>query len=135
MSCERGAAAPLMLAVAGIVLLLMIGIADGGLLLAGRYQAAIAADAAALAAAPVTFRPFGATGSAGEEAARYAAINGASLVSCRCGADHRWRERTVEVIVERTVRLVVGGEVAVRARSSAKFDPLRLVDDSISPRP
>ena len=116
-----------MLATAGIVLLLMVGIADAGMIIAGRYQAATAADAAALAAAPVTFRPFGASGNAVDEAARYAALNGASIVACRCKSDPSWRARTVEVVVERTVGLFGGGAVTVRARSTAEFDPLALL--------
>ena len=84
-----------MLAVAGLVLLLVVGIADAGLILAGRHRAAAAADAAALAAAPVTFRPFGAAGTPTQEAARFAAMNGASIVTCRCSADGSWRARTV----------------------------------------
>ena len=126
---DRGAAAPLMLATAGIVVLLMIGVADAGLLLSGRYRAAAAADAAALAAAPVTFRLFGASGTARQEATRYAAMNGASIVACRCETDPSWRARTVEVVVERKVRLIGGGEVTVRARSRAEFDPLALLGE------
>jgi len=129
MKGNRGAAAPLMLAVAGLVLLLIVGIADAGLILAGRYRAASAADAAALAAAPVTFRPFGAKGTAQQEAARYAAMNDAALIVCRCRTDSSWRPRTVEVVVERTVHLVGVGSVTVRARSSAEFDPLALLDN------
>ncbi len=119
-----------MLATVGIALLLMVGIADAGIIFAGRYQAATAADAAALAAAPVTFRPFGASGDAVEEAARYARINGASIIACRCKTDPSWRARTVEVIVERTVGLIGGGEVTVRARSTAEFDPLALLEEA-----
>jgi hypothetical protein len=116
-----------MLATAGIVVLLMVGVADAGLLLSGRYQAAAAADAAALAAAPVTFRPFGASGTARQEATRYAVMNGASIVVCRRTSDRSWRPRTVEVIVERKVRLIGGGEITVRARSRAEFEPLELL--------
>ena len=128
MSQEGGAAALLMLAAAGVVLLLIVGVADTGLILAGRHQAAAAADAAALAAAPVTFHPFGASGSAQQEAARFAAMNGSSLVVCRCRTDRSWRSRTVEVVVERSVRLIGVGVISVRARSSAEFDPVALLD-------
>lgn len=128
MSREGGAAAPLMVAVAGIVLLLMLGVANSGLVLAGHYRATVAADAAALAAAPVTFRPFGATGSARQEAARYSAMNGAALVVCRCRTDRSWQPRIVEVEVERAVRLIGGAVITVRARSRAEFDPVALLD-------
>jgi len=127
-SRDRGAASVLLLAVAGVALLLAVGIGDVGLILAGRYKAAVAADAAALAAGPVTFRPFGAEGNAGREAARYAALNGATVIACRCRTDRSWRARTVEVVVERTVRLIGGGVVSVRARSTAEFEPLKLLD-------
>jgi uncharacterized membrane protein len=125
---EGGAAAPLMLAVAGLVMLLGIGVADAGLLIAGRYQAAVAADAAALAAAPVTFRPFGASGTPRQEAARFAARNGASLIGCRCASDPSWQTRTVEVVVTRKVRLIGGGAFTVRASSRAEFAPIELLE-------
>ena len=127
MTRERGAAALLMVSVAGVVLLLMVGVADTGLVLAGRYRATVAADAAALAAAPVTFRPFGATGSARQEAARFSAMNGAALVTCRCRTDRSWRPRTIEVVVERSVCLIGGWVITVRARSRAEFSPLELL--------
>ena len=128
MSCDRGAAAPLLLAVAALTMLLAAGIGDVGLIIAGKYQAAAAADAAALAAAPVTFQAFGATGGPAQEAARFAAMNGASVVVCRCKTDRSWRQRTVEVVVERAVHLIGGMEVTVQARSTAEFAPLALLD-------
>ncbi|GMQ86619.1 MAG: hypothetical protein BMS9Abin07_2205 [Acidimicrobiia bacterium] len=128
MSRDRGAVAPLLLAVAGLTMLLAVGIADVGLIIAGKYQAAAAADAAALAAAPVTFRPFGATGGPVQEAAHFAAMNGGSIVVCRCQTDRSWRRRTVEVVVERVVHLVGGMQVTVQARSTAEFAPVALLD-------
>ena len=116
-----------MLAVAGLVLLLIVGVADAGLIIAGRHGAASAADAAALAAAPVTFRPFGAAGTPAQEAAKFAVINGASIVACRCAVDRSWGPRTVEVVVELRIRLIVGGTFSVRARSTAEFDPVALL--------
>jgi hypothetical protein len=117
-----------MLAAAALAALLIVGVADAAIIIAGRYRAAAAADAAALAAAPVTFRPFGARGTAVQEGARYAAMNGALLITCSCATDRSWSPRTVDVVVERTVYLVGGGAFRVRARSSAEFDPLELVD-------
>ena len=70
MNAERGSAAILVLGVAGLVMVLTIGVADVGLILSARLEAAAAADAAALAAAPVTFRPFGAAGTPAAEANR-----------------------------------------------------------------
>jgi secretion/DNA translocation related TadE-like protein len=129
MKRERGSAAVLLLAVAGLVVVLTIGVADVGLALAGRLQAAAAADAAALAAAPVTFRPFGAKGSPASEAGRLAAANGAVLASCRCPIDRSWRSRVVEVAVERRVSLLGLGSIIVRASSRAEFSPARLLGD------
>ena len=52
----------LLAAVAGVVLLLAAVLGAVGSFLLARVEAVAAADAAALAAAPVTFLPFGATG-------------------------------------------------------------------------
>jgi hypothetical protein len=109
-------------------MLLAVGIGDVGLIIAGKYQAAAAADAAALAAAPVTFRTFGAADGPVQEAARFAAMNGASVIACRCKTDRSWRRRTVEVVVERDLHLIGGREVTVQARSTAEFAPLALLD-------
>ena len=127
MTSARGSAALLLLAVAGLVLVLTIGVADAGLVLGARLKAAAAADAAALAAAPVTFRPFGAEGSPASEAARLAAANGAVLISCRCPINRSWRRRVVEVHVERRVALLGFGSIAVRASSEAEFAPALLL--------
>lgn len=127
MTNERGSAAILLLAVAGLVVVLTIGVADVGAALAARLQAAAAADAAALGAAPVTFRPFGAEGSPASEAGRLATANGATLVSCRCPIDRNWRSRVVEVTVERRVSLLGLGSITVRASSQAEFDPTKLL--------
>ena len=108
--------------------LVLVAVGAVAQLLAAYLEAAAAADAAALAAAPVTFRPFGATGTAAEEAARFANANGARLVSCRCGADASWEPRTVEVIVAKRVDLVAFGTRTVRASSRAEFVPARLLD-------
>ena len=59
----------MLLAVAGLILLLAAGLGAAGAYLRVRVEASGAADAAALAAAPVTFLPFGAEGSPAEEAA------------------------------------------------------------------
>lgn len=128
MTSERGSAAVLLLAVAGLVIVLTIGVADVGLALAARLQAAAAADAAALAAAPVTFRPFGAKGSPASEAGRLAAANGSVLTSCRCPIDRSWRRRVVEVDVERRVALFGFGSITVRASSQAEFAPALLLE-------
>ena len=116
-----------MVAAGAVVLVLAIALAAVGQYLAARLQAAAAADAAALAAAPVTFAPYGAAGSPREEAARFAAENGARLVACTCPYDPGPDPRRVDVEVEREVRVLGIGTVTVRARSSAEFTPPPLV--------
>jgi len=127
-SGERGSAAALLLAVAGIVLMLTLGVADAGLALGARLQAAAAADAAALAAAPVTFRSFGAAGGPVAEARRLATANGATLSRCTCRIDRSWRSRIVVVEVERSVALFGLGTITVRTMSRAEFDPTKLLE-------
>jgi hypothetical protein len=89
--------------------------------------AASAADAAALASAPVTFRPFGALGSPRNEAARFARANGARLVRCDCPVDRSWATRTVSVTVSRRISLPVVGVVVINATSRAIFEPSALL--------
>jgi hypothetical protein len=109
-----------------LILALGVGVVGAGL---SAYEAASnAADAAALAAAPVTFRPFGANRGPTAEAAAFAARNGARLVSCRCAIDRSWNARTVHVVVARSLALPVVGSITVRASSRATFEPLLLVD-------
>jgi secretion/DNA translocation related TadE-like protein len=120
---ERGSAAVTLLGVIAVALVLAAGIAVVGAGLRARTEASAAADAAALAAAPVTFLPFGAQGTPAEEAARFARRNGATLVWCDCPLDPSWEPRTVEVVVERTVTIWPLGEYSVRARGRAEFSP------------
>ena len=127
MSGQYGAASLLLLAVGGLVVVLAVLLADVGGFLAARLQASAAADAAALAAAPVTFRPFGSTGSPVDEAARFAVANGARLVSCRCPVDPSWSPREVEVVVAVSVDLMVLGATEAQARSRAEFVPTELL--------
>ncbi|HSG78308.1 MAG TPA: Rv3654c family TadE-like protein [Acidimicrobiia bacterium] len=124
---ERGAASVALLGVLVFALMLGAAVASVGAFFEGRTRAAAAADAAALAAAPVTFLPFGARGTPAEEAARFAAANGASLVGCSCPVDRSWAHRTVIVDVERRVRLWPVGAVTVRARGRAEFSPALLL--------
>ncbi|MCP3973345.1 MAG: hypothetical protein GY720_02495 [bacterium] len=125
---EQGAAAIVMLALAFVAVLVALLVADVSVYLGARARAQVAADAAALAAAPVTFRSFGSSGSATDEAREFAARNGGSLVDCRCGHDASWRPREVTVLVELPVDLVVLGSTVVQARSSAEFVPTDLAE-------
>ena len=117
--------AGLLAAVAGLVVALAFFV--GTQLVVARVAAANAADAAALAAAPVTFRPFGASGGARSEAARLAAANGATLVRCRCRPDPSFDPRTVEVTVIVSRRLPILGSHSVSATGRARFEPARLL--------
>jgi len=124
---ERGAAAVLLLGVAAVVLALVAVLGAVGAYLRARVEAVAAADAAALAAAPVTFLPFGAAGTPSEEAARFASANGARLLSCACPVDHSWEPRTVTVRVARELRLWPAGSLTVTAVSRAEFEPALLL--------
>jgi len=115
-------------ALIGFVLTMIVAVAAVGAAVGAYTKAAGAADAAALAAAPVTFRPFGARGSPTHEAALFAAANGARLVSCVCPVDRSWRRRTVAVTVERSVIILGIGMARIHATSRATFDPGALVD-------
>ncbi|GBE25677.1 hypothetical protein BMS3Bbin02_01965 [bacterium BMS3Bbin02] len=130
---ERGAASGLVLAIMiwGIILTWMVAaVAIAG---SAKMRAESAADGAALAAAPVTFRPFGAQGSATAEAARFARANGAELLSCSCRSDSGWGVRTVEVQVVVYARVPGLAAVPVRATSRATFDPLALLQGGVPP--
>lgn len=124
---DSGAAGVLLAAVAGVVLLLAAVLASTGAYLRARVEAVAAADAAALAAAPVTFAPFGAPGTASDEAARFAQANGASLVLCACAPDPSWEPRTVTVRVAVESHLWPVGSVTVEAVSRAEFVPALLL--------
>ena len=126
LSGERGSIV-LGLGVVVLVLMLAAGVGAVGAGFAGYVQAAGAADAAALAAAPVTFRPFAARGTPTQEAARFASANHTSLVRCVCPIDRSWRKRTVTVVVERRIDLPGLGTVSVRATSRATFEPAALL--------
>jgi uncharacterized membrane protein len=122
----RGSAALPMLALVTVAVMLATLLVDTGHYLAARAQAATAADAAALAAAPLTFGPLGTATSPREEAAHYAAANGARLVTCACAADPTWAARQVTVQVEKTVDLLLLGTRTVHASATAEFAPVEL---------
>jgi len=100
---------------------------DVAQLVVARTRAATAADAAALAAAPVTFRGFGTGATPEGEAARFAALNGADLVECRCPIDRSWSRRTVTVAVSHEVVLRLLGRHMVTAAAAAEFVPVELM--------
>lgn len=116
-----------MLAVALVVLLFSVALAAVAGVQLARMRATTAADAAALAAAPVTFLPFGASGSPTDEAARFARLNDANLVSCLCPVDRSWEPRFVEVRVRASIGIPILGDVVVDATGHAEFTPAALL--------
>jgi secretion/DNA translocation related TadE-like protein len=128
---ERGSVTIVAAALIGLLAVLTAGLGGLAQVVAARDQAQMAADAAALAAAPVTFRPFGAKGSAHGEAGRFAEANGASLVRCTgCEPDASWQSRIVEVVVSVEVDVLGLGVSSVSATSAAEFNPILLLDAS-----
>jgi secretion/DNA translocation related TadE-like protein len=117
---ERGSASVAAMAV--VVLALSVGVAlvDVTGLMSSRVAAEAAADAAALAAAPLTF--LGSPDPA-REAARLAEANGARLRTCRCPIDRSLATRIVEVEVEMVVTTMAIGRHLIVVRSRAEFDP------------
>lgn len=124
---DRGAVGVVMAAVAGFVMLLAVALTTVAGVQGARLRATTAADAAALAAAPVTFLPFGAEGSPTQEAARFARLNGASLISCRCPIDPSFAPRTADVRVRVEVVLPLLGSMTVDATGRAEFVPAALL--------
>lgn len=115
------------LGLVGLAALLALGVGLVGGGIAAYAQASNAADAAALAAAPVTFSPFGAVDGPSAEADRFARMNGATLLRCSCPVDASWNPRTVEVVVARVIAFPVIGSVSIRATSRATFEPAALL--------
>ena len=126
MKRETGAVGLLAAAMATVAVVLALLLADVARVVVARSQVTTAADAAALAAAPVTFSAFGTSGDPGREAAAVAAANGARLVECLCPVDHSWEARTVTVtvVVDTSLVLLRGREIG--ARASAEFRPVVL---------
>jgi len=125
---ERGAVTVLGLAVGGAALVVALLIAAAGQVVASRARADLAADAAALAAAPATFRSFGGSGSPWREADRAATVNGARLVRCECPADSSYAARVVVVEVSVDVDILGLGVRRVSSTAAAEFSPLDLFD-------
>ena len=117
----------LILCIIGLIIVLGLMLGTAGHYLSVRSQVQAAADAAALAAAPVTFRPFGSDGNPTVEAARFAARNGARLIRCMCPIDRSWADRTVEVEVGWEISLLGLGRREVRAVAAAEFSPVELL--------
>lgn len=115
---DRGAISTALVGVICAVVILGVVLAGAGQLLAARFRAATAADAAALAAAPATF-----SGDPYAEAVRFATANRAQLVSCECRRDRSSAPRIVDTLTEVTVDVVGLGIRRIRARGRAEFVP------------
>jgi hypothetical protein len=111
-----------------VALVLAVGLSAIGTWMRAGIEADAAADAAALAAAPVTFLPFGAKGTPAEEAARFAAANGTRLVWCVCPPNPSWEPRTIEVEVEKEVEVWPLGTFIVKGHGRAEFVPSMLLE-------
>lgn len=127
-SDDSGSAAVAVVGAIGVLLVLVVWLSALAAAMQARLEATTAADAAALAAAPVTFLPFGAKGSPTDEAARFARLNGARLVWCRCPPNQSFDPRTVEVRVTRSVDLPVLGLTQIEATGRAEFVPAALLE-------
>ena len=90
---ERGAVTVVMAAILAVAVVMTLGAVDVWRVLQARSQAQLAADAAALAAAQGLALP--GTESPAASAARFAALNGGTLVSCNCPSGAA--EATIEV--------------------------------------
>ncbi|MBT8208624.1 MAG: hypothetical protein HKN07_10320 [Acidimicrobiia bacterium] len=112
--------------VAAIVMMLTVATADLVVLLDAHVRATVAADAAALAAAPVTFDPTPSADHPCAVASAYASANGATLATCDARPDLTWNARTVEVSVVVTAELFLVGSTGVTGRSAAEFRPVDL---------
>lgn len=121
---ESGAATVVATGVVLAAAILALVLADIGVVLRARTEAATAADAAALAAAPLTFLDTGVAPT--EEAERFAARNGAALVSCSCRVDRSWNPRTIAVVVETRAETLLAGGVELVVSSRAEFAPTEL---------
>ena len=124
---ERGSMSVVVAAVLVLGSLLVVATAGVGQVVLARERVAVAAEAGALAAAPVTFRPFGASGSATDEADRLVRANGAVLVRCDCKHDSRYTPRTVMVTARLTVAVLGIREIDIEHTAAAEFRPVDLM--------
>lgn len=120
---ERGAGSVLAIAAMALVTLVAVVVLAATQIVTARSRAIAAADAAALAAAPMTFPPVAGDRSPVDEALALAEANGARLVSCVCSLVATFEPRQVEVTVAVSVDLPLLGLRWVHASSAAEFVP------------
>lgn len=124
---ESGAAGVLVAGLAAVSIVICLLLADVASVTVARARLTTAADAAALAAAPVTFSRFGTDGDPVRAAVAAAAGNGVEFVRCDCSIDRTWSTRTVTVTVAVTVQLLLLGERRLTRVAAAEFRPTSLV--------
>ena len=127
MSSDQGSVTLFAIGAVVLALTLMVAVTAVGQVLIARNRVIAAAEAGALAAAPVTFRPFGARGSAVDEAARIVNANGATLVRCDCSPDPGYSRRTVTVTAMVNVNVLGLRETRMEATAVAEFRPVALL--------
>lgn len=120
---DRGSATVVAALLVAMVMAALGGLGSLTVLYGVRAEANNAADAAALAAAVATY-PLAGAGDPRAEAARYASVNGAELVSCDCPVDSGLDVRSATVIVEKKVTVPFFGTLGVRAGATGEFDPV-----------
>lgn len=126
---DEGSIAPVAAAIVGLAVLLAALVGGVGQAFIARNRAASAADAAALAAAAVTFRPFGSPGDPAAEADRFARLHGVELVSCDCPIDRSYAPRRVTVVVTVTTEIIGLGSRTFQATGRAVMEPLVLLGE------
>ena len=122
---ERGAGS--VLAIAAITLVTFVGlvVVASAQIVVARSWAMAAADAAALAAAPMTFPPVAGSCSPEQEALTLAAANGARLLSCHCARLATLAPRQVEVTVAVPVDLPILGRRWISAVQRGRVRAMR----------
>lgn len=120
---ERGAASVLAIAATALLTVVVVVVVAATQIVTARSRAIAAADAAALAAAPMTFPPVAGKGSPVLAASTLAHANGARLVACECFQLATFEPRQVVVTVAISVDLPLVGLRWVQASSAAEFVP------------
>lgn len=120
---ERGSGTVLAIGLLAVTVVAAMAVVSATQIVIARARAVTAADAAALAAAPMTFPPVAQGESPVAVASDMALSNGARLVRCECVVLANFDTRAVEVEVGIPVDLILIGPRLVRATSRAEFVP------------
>lgn len=121
---DRGSVVPALAGIAALLAVVSLATASLGALYAAREGATTGADAAALAAAVATFPPAAEAGSPVAAARAAATANGVALLRCECPLEPSLATRVVTVTTAARVRVPIFGQLTVRARARAEFDPV-----------